>query len=209
MKESVSDAGAEDVTLLTKLSLSAFCGEEVVVRTKIKSRGIKSWDESWCCSSPIDQVTRSVSSEYIRAAGSQSTTPQLIKCECAVVRELLVWIPEPAGKIYIERERVNECITAANKAQKLKQEEVLTCLCVKNDLKRRYFYAWTELKKLPCVFEDSVCPQGAAWEVEMSQKLKIEPTQVTVNCWSSSGLHRAAVVPSSKAQNQNQLNRPC
>lgn len=46
MKESVSDAGAEDVTLLTKLSLSAFCGEEVVVRTKIKSRGIKSWDES-------------------------------------------------------------------------------------------------------------------------------------------------------------------
>ena len=31
MKESVSDAGAEDVTPLTKLSLFAFFGEEVVV----------------------------------------------------------------------------------------------------------------------------------------------------------------------------------
>lgn len=145
MKESVSDAGAEDVTLLTKLSLSAFCGEEVVVRTKIKSRGDQKLGESWCCSSPIDQVTRSVSSEYIRAAGSQSTTPRLIKCECTAVRELLVWIPEPAGKKSIEK--VNECITAANKAQKLNQENVLTCLRVKNDLKRRYFYAWTELNK--------------------------------------------------------------
>lgn len=63
------------------------------------------------------------------------------------------------------------------------------------------------VEEVPCVFEDSVFPQGPACVVEMSQKLKIEPTQVSVNCWSSSGLHRAAVVPSSKAQNQ--LNRPC
>lgn len=41
MKESVSDAGAEDVTPLTKLSLSTFSGKEVVVKTKIISAGSK------------------------------------------------------------------------------------------------------------------------------------------------------------------------
>ncbi len=41
MKESVSDAAAEDVSLLTELFLSTFFGKEVVVRTKIISGGSK------------------------------------------------------------------------------------------------------------------------------------------------------------------------
>lgn len=160
MKESVSDAGAEDVTLLTKLSLSAFCGEEVVVRTKIKSRGIKSWDESWCCSSPIDQVTRSVSSEYIRAAGSQSTTPQLIKCECAVVRELLVWIPEPAGKIYIEREseRMHHCCQQSSETKARRSADMFMC---EKWFKKKIFLCMDGVEEVAVCVRGQCLPSGS------------------------------------------------